>query len=312
MGPPSAHRETLPAELVYDIVIDIFAQYLQQAITHLPSPQWNAFVVLPSVSRLFYSLSQHIFRRIFGEDASAIIDLAVRRERFATSKALWRRARLDPCPEWDPVVENFNPDDIPRPYKPLPPSSILALYDTISRGRYFFNSKASHVEDEDTQCSLRLWFPYMAQALRMSNEIYPRRLLQSVGAHIVKETTHCHIQLVENVAGVKNALDHLLNASQFHLVDLEICSQSCIHQNISSLKALEMNKWQFMWLEGSYIADAFSMSIIPSRKVLIDTKILESLPPVSAYNWKEDPHTIKERTEELIKVYTNRIAEYDS
>jgi hypothetical protein len=38
-----------------------------------------------------------------------------------------------------------------------------------------------------------------------------------------------------------------------------------------------------------------------------DTKILESLPLVTAHDWREDPQNIKQRTVELIKIYIDRI-----
>lgn len=118
--------------------------------------------------------------------------LAVRKQRYAASKVFWAKTQLQPCPQWDPEAESFSAEEIPRPYKALPQPSILGVYDLVSRSRYFFNTKAMHVEDQETMCTLRLWCPYMGQALRMCDKIFPRRLLSFVAPHVAEQTTFCY------------------------------------------------------------------------------------------------------------------------
>lgn len=67
MDPSPPPSEMLPVELVYDIIIDIFAEYLHHTLVGVEPPNWNAFVVIPSISRVFHSLSEPLFRKIFGE-----------------------------------------------------------------------------------------------------------------------------------------------------------------------------------------------------------------------------------------------------
>jgi hypothetical protein len=67
MDPPQTAGERLPVELVYDIIVDIFAEYLHHALTGIEPPKWNAFAVIPCVSRVFHSLSEPLLRKIFGE-----------------------------------------------------------------------------------------------------------------------------------------------------------------------------------------------------------------------------------------------------
>jgi len=70
---PLSHTEKLPADVFYDILTEVFAEYLYHAITDEVSPEWNAFIVIPNVSRIFYGISQPVFRRIFGEEMDASI-----------------------------------------------------------------------------------------------------------------------------------------------------------------------------------------------------------------------------------------------
>ncbi|KAF8578228.1 hypothetical protein K439DRAFT_498269 [Ramaria rubella] len=306
MDPLPYPGETLPAELVYDIILDLFAQYLHHALTGAEHPTWNAFVVIPSVSRVFHSLSQPLFRRIFGENDVESVDLVARERRYATSKACWARTRLLPCPQWDPDLEGFSPEEIPRPYKALSQPSVLAVYDLVARGRYFFNSKAMHIEDEETMCSLRLWCPFMGQALRICDEIFPRRLLSFIGPHVVEQTTYCYS--LECVDGVKNAIDNLLKPPQWLNY---FSTESYVSQNLTSLKTLEENRWHFLWL-GGYISNTYDMCITPSSEMLQTTKILETLSMVMMHDWRDDPNDIGGRAEDLHKMYTARIKEHKS
>ena len=122
---------------------------------------------------------------------SAIFSLEVRKQRFAVSKNLWAKTRVDPCPVWIPEAEGFTAEDIPRPYKSLDDPSLLTVYDLLARGRYFFNSKAVHIESE--MSCLTLWCPYLAQAMRMCNSIFPPRFLTFVGPFVAEQTTHCYL-----------------------------------------------------------------------------------------------------------------------
>lgn len=70
MDPSCFKNSPLPPELIYDFLLDIYAEYLHQAIiTPDTELQWNPFTVLPAVSRLFHVLSQPVFQKIFGEEA---------------------------------------------------------------------------------------------------------------------------------------------------------------------------------------------------------------------------------------------------
>lgn len=69
--PPRRHGggEILPDDLIYDIIVDIFAEYLHLTLISAEPRDWNAFVILPLVSRCFYALVQPLFHKIFGEES---------------------------------------------------------------------------------------------------------------------------------------------------------------------------------------------------------------------------------------------------
>jgi hypothetical protein len=125
------------------------------------------------------------------KNLTVVFSPVARRVRFASSKASWAKARRDPPPPWNPQAEEFSAEEIPRPYKDLADASLLAVYDLLSRGRFFFNTKAEHVESEEPMCSLRLWYPYMGEAMRMCNVLFPRRLLSFLGPLVAEQTTYC-------------------------------------------------------------------------------------------------------------------------
>lgn len=312
LGPSTSIPEnsTLPQELLYDILSSLYVPYLHQAIVGTgvedgAMAEWNAFIVLPAVSRVFHHLSQPIFRKIFGEEDNEPIDYHSRKERFRKSKALWLRASITTSGPWDPDAESFSPNDIPRIYKPLPPPSLLRVYDLISLGRYYFITKAVHLEDEKTKCTLRLWCPYMGQALGICDEIFPRRLLKYLGPHLVSHTTNCYsLECIEvAIESIQTVLKHSewLNFSTVEYYTSE---------NIQSLERLEKNSWDFLWLNG-YIRSAFTMSVVPDASTLQRTGINDILRAVIAHDWNEDVCELKDRANRLLQTYLTRMGVSD-
>ncbi|KIJ55803.1 hypothetical protein M422DRAFT_63741 [Sphaerobolus stellatus SS14] len=299
-----SHREKLPSDVFYDIVTDLFAEYLHQAITEELKPSWNAFLVIPSVSRDFHAISQPAFRRIFGEQMDGPIDYAARKERFANTKALWAKTRITPPVVWDPEKENFNPEDIPRPYKDVKQPSVLSIYDYMSLGLFYYKTGAVHVEDEETMCSLRLWCPYMGHAMRMCDYVSPN-IISVAARHVANVTAHTVAD--ECLEMVKQAIDHLLKARETWTGNIGI--ETCIDQNLGTLKALEENRWRFLW-EGGFVTQTYPLNVTPSRQMIINTNILEALTLVIEYGWEEDPLLFKKRAEELHTIYSARIQNY--
>jgi hypothetical protein len=74
MESPASKGETLPEDLIYDIIIDLVAEYLHLSLLSADPGAWNALVVLPRISRLFYSLVQPLFRKIFGEESEESVE----------------------------------------------------------------------------------------------------------------------------------------------------------------------------------------------------------------------------------------------
>jgi len=238
---------------------------------------------------------------------SAIFSLEVRKQRFAVSKNLWAKTRVDPCPVWIPEAEGFTAEDIPRPYKSLDDPSLLTVYDLLARGRYFFNSKAVHIESE--MSCLTLWCPYLAQAMRMCNSIFPPRFLTFVGPFVAEQTTHCYscelfpIQLLRilshvvfsrvckwraernrELAQASDILRHQgqLFGSQFHPeINSFPATQSYVKQNLDSLRGLEENKWHFLWL-GGFISNTYKMCITPTPQIIMAN--ISALPHCATYS----------------------------
>ncbi|GJJ10931.1 hypothetical protein Clacol_005160 [Clathrus columnatus] len=293
---------TTPPDLVYDLLVEIYIEYLHQVLAEDVQPSWNAFTVLPLVSRLFYSLSQPLFRKIFGERDDEPIDYRARIERFTKSKAIWHRTRTTTEGPWDPIAENFSPSDIPRVYNPLPDPSLLKVYDLVSLARYYFVVKAVHLEDEKTMCTLRLWCPYMGQALGVCDDIYPRRLLRHLGPHVAFHTTDRYS--LECLEGSRDFVGTILKHSQslnFSTVEFYI------GENLRTLEMLEINNWDFLWLHG-YIHAMFPMSVTPDALRLQTSGILDVLQSIVDHDWVEEEYQLKERASKLLEGYAKRIA----
>lgn len=195
MEPSLPDSEKLPAELYYDVLLEVLLENVQQAIINEEPPVWNALVVIPSVSKGFNAISQAISRQIFGEAEMQYVQktylFSLRlsgscspRKRLAHSRALWAKTRISPPPEWDPDRENFDPRHIPRDDSAVIDVSVLAAYDYMSLGLYYFNTNAAHEESEPWLGLFHLWMPYMVNSMRICDRIPRRRFLDFVGRHI--------------------------------------------------------------------------------------------------------------------------------